>query len=111
MDYLSGLLMDFDRYFLKISTKDLFKEEANKLQMKLTDKMIANAFSVWPTEISQLNASEIQESISARRNQLVEIALQFKDILDKEDFLSEPLKGSEDLDLLNFKFNALNANS
>lgn len=99
VDYLPGLVMAFDRYFLKTVSPQIFEDEAKALQGLLNDQSIRDSFSVWPKEIADLDAKDIQETILARRNSLVQIANQFRQILDEQEFLSEPLKGSEDLDL------------
>ena len=99
IDYIPGLVMDFDTYFLKTIDKSIFSEEATYLQNTLTDESINQALKVWPKTIYEQDGAEIAEKIMARKKQLAEYAMRFKDEIDKTEFLSESLKGSEDLNL------------
>ncbi|MFC4096894.1 hypothetical protein [Euzebyella saccharophila] len=99
IDYMPGLVMDFDVYFLKTIDANIFEEEAKYLQQQLTEANIKEAFQVWPKAIYDLNAPEIMEKLMARKNRLIEDALKFKQEIDKKEFLNEPLKGSKDLEL------------
>lgn len=101
IDYLPGLVMPFDVYFLKNSTKKEFLTEAEKLQHMLRDSTISNSFMVWPKELYKLDAEEIIGTIQSRKNNLPQIAGDFFEILSKKEYLNTPLKGSEDLDLPN----------
>ncbi|PKA97866.1 hypothetical protein B0O79_1545 [Flavobacteriaceae bacterium MAR_2009_75] len=96
IDYLPGLVMPFDIYFLKGTELELFLNEAQRLKSSLTDQSIDAAFEVWPENIRDLDAEEIANTIKIRRNNLLEYAQAFKDILEEREFLVEPLKGSED---------------
>ncbi len=99
IDYLPGLVMPFDVYFLKGVPKEVFVNEAKKLQELLTDKVIDNSFKVWPSSISSLDAKDIAAKVKIRRNDLLAYSVGFKDALDEMPELSEPLKGSEDVQL------------
>lgn len=99
IDYLPGLVMDFDVYFLHKIDRDVFLQEAKYLQNTLTDKAIADAFEIWPEQIFELNGAEIIEKIKERRNDLEKYASKFKDVLDDKSLLTEPLKGSKDVKL------------
>ena len=99
IDYLPGLVMPFDVYFLKGSTKEEFVNEAKKLQHTLTDSAIRNSFKVWPKQLYKLDAEEIIGRIKSRKNNLPKIAEDFFDIINEKEYLNAPLKGSENLDL------------
>ncbi|UWX54622.1 hypothetical protein NYZ99_17390 [Maribacter litopenaei] len=99
IDYLPGLVMPFDIYFLKNIPREDFIEEAQKLQGLLTNSVIDESFKVWPKVIYELDGKTIINSIQSRRDMLPQIAKEFYDIINKMDYLDEPLKGSEDLEL------------
>lgn len=99
IDYLPGLVMDFDVYFLHDVPESVFVEEAEQLQRLLTDEAIEKALQSWPNAIYDLDGNEIAEKIKSRRNNLVGYAKEFKTVLDRKPVLNEPLKGSEELDL------------
>ncbi|WP_339715687.1 hypothetical protein [uncultured Kriegella sp.] len=101
IDYLPGLVMDFDVYFLHKTDRSVFLHEAKYLQNTLTDKAIADAFKIWPEQIFELNGEEIIEKIKERRKDLEKYASKFKDVLDEKSLLTEPLKGSKDVKLSN----------
>lgn len=98
IDYLPGLVQDFDVYFLKDVPENVFVEEAQALQRLLTDQDIHNAMSLWPPQIYELDGQDIEAKLKGRRSELVNYARGFKKILDEKDYLEEPLKGSEDIE-------------
>ncbi len=95
IDYLPGLIMDFDVYFLKEIDRRIFEEEAKYLENRLTDQNIANAFKVWPTEIFNLEGQEIINKIQERKSNIHEYAIKFKGLIDDQPYLEKPLKGSK----------------
>ncbi|MGB7841707.1 MAG: hypothetical protein WBL21_02875 [Salinimicrobium sp.] len=99
IDYIEGFVYPVDVYFLRSTPKEIFIEEAEKLQKIFSDEEIKAAFSVWPRQIRTLNEEEITEKLKGRRAHLVEYAKAFKKEIDHRDLLIEPLKGSEDLNL------------
>lgn len=99
IDYLPGLVQPFDVYFLQKTPESVFIKEAEALQHLLTDEVIEQALRLWSKELYELDAHHISEKIKARRNVLVDYAKGFKKVLDKKSLLTEPLKGSEDLEL------------
>lgn len=99
IDYVPGLVMPFDIYFLKNIPREDFIKEAQKLQGLLTNSVIDESFKVWPKVIYELDGETIINSIRSRRDMLPQIAKEFYDIINKMDYLDEPLKGSEDLEL------------
>lgn len=99
IDYLPGLIHDFDAYFLKSTQESVFIEEAQQLQLLLTDSVIENALRQWPSQIYELDGKAIEAKLKSRRDELTTYAKGFKDILDNMEYPSEPLKGSEDLKL------------
>lgn len=101
IDYLSGLVYPFDRYFLIDTPKEVFLEQARKLQKSLPDEKIDSAFKVWPEEISKLDKEQIFRKIKSRRQHLTEYAEKFHKIIQEKGKLTEALKGSEDLKLEN----------
>ncbi len=99
VQYLEGLVGPFDLYFLREVPEQIFLDQAKTLQDALTDSIISEAFKIWPENIYDLNGSEIISKISHRRKDLPRYAKQFHRILNERDPLSEPLNGSEDLQL------------
>ena len=99
IEYMPGLVMPFDIYFLSTAPRHIFLEEAERLQELLTDDVIDQSFEVWPKEIYDLDGEAIFEKIRHRRDSLGSYARKFRDVLDDKALLQEPLKGSEDLDL------------
>jgi hypothetical protein len=99
IDYLPGLLYDFDTYFLKDIPMGIFISEANYLQKTLTDDVIEEAIMVWPKSIYDLDGKEIVDKLKSRRDDLIEYAKKFKAILDDNPRPNKPLNGLEDLDV------------
>ena len=97
--YMPGLIHDFDVYFLKTTPENVFIEEAEQLQRLLTNKLIENAVRQWPSQIYELDGKDIEEKLKNRRDALTSYAKIFKDILNNKEYPTEPLKGSEDLNL------------
>jgi hypothetical protein len=99
IDYMPGLVYPNDVYFLSDTSVELFIREAKKLQELMSDEAIADALEVWPKEIKDLHGEEIAKKISSRREDLVAYAKEFHRIITEKEKLSEPLKGSEDLEI------------
>jgi hypothetical protein len=99
IDYLPGLVMPFDQYFLKGIPAKIFTDEARTLQDRLSIAAISQAFTIWPDAIYHLDGEEIIAKIADRRDKRVEFANEFKKVLDTKAPLEIPLKGSENLDL------------
>ena len=99
IDYMPGLIHDFDVYFLKSTPEIVFVEEAQQLQRLLTDAAIENAVREWPLQIYELDGPEIVNKLKSRRDALITYAKAFKNILDEKEYPTKPLKGSEDLKL------------
>ncbi len=59
IDFLEGLISPFDVYFMKDIPQEVFVQESSYLQNILTDKVIESAFEVWPEDIYQLDAKEL----------------------------------------------------
>lgn len=98
IDYLPGLIHDFDVYFLKNTAVSVFVEEAQLLQSLLSDQAIENAVRQWPSQIYELNGLEIEKKLKNRRDQLQNYAKEFHRILIEKPYPTVPLKGSEDVD-------------
>lgn len=96
IDYLPGLVMPFDVYFLTNTPDHIFKEEAIALQNLMTNKAIEEAFQTWPQELRKLDAEKIEKIIKDRRDNLLDYAAEFKAVIDTRKLLNKPLKGSED---------------
>jgi hypothetical protein len=96
IDYLPGLVMPFDIYFLQNVPKEIFIEEARKLQNLLTDDALKESLHLWPAEIYKLDGEGIFEIMRYRRNQMQEYAIRFNEVLEERKLLTEPLKGSEE---------------
>lgn len=101
IDYMPGLVYPFDRYFLLDTPQEVYIRQAEELQEAMTDEKIDNAFHVWPEAISALDKEEISLKMRSRREHLKEYAKSFHDIIQEKGKLSEPLKGSEELELSN----------
>ena len=99
IEYMPGLIHDFDVYFLKSTPESVFLEEAQQLQKLLTDQVIENAIRQWPSQIYKLDGKDIENKLKSRRDNLITYAKAFKQILDAKEHPTQPLKGSEDLKL------------
>ncbi|MFC7358423.1 hypothetical protein ACFQO1_12045 [Jejudonia soesokkakensis] len=99
IDYLPGLLYDFDSYFLKDTPEETFLREAKFLQQNLTDDVIENALRTWPKPIYDLDAKTIEKKLKKRRDDLMDYAIKFKTILNDKPRPTEPLIGLEDIDI------------
>lgn len=99
IDYLPGLVMPFDVYFLQSVPLEMFIEEAKYIQQHLTNEAVDKALKVWPATFYDLDGKEIAAKIKIRRNDLTDYAKRFKEVLDTKELLQEPLKGSEDVEL------------
>ncbi len=98
IDYLPGLVMPFDVYFLQNTPEDVFIEEAKKLQDLLPNTVLKESLHAWPDDIYKLDGEEIYAILKDRRDKMVDYALAFKRILDERELLTKPLKGSEGKD-------------
>ncbi len=101
IDYIPGLVYPFDRYFLINTPIEIFIEQAIFIQNNLTNHAIEEALAIWPKEIYDLHGEKIKTNIMARRAHLVEYAIAFKKEIDKQGYLTEPLKGSDDAEISN----------
>lgn len=99
IDYMPGYVYPIDVYFLRTTPEKIFEEEARSLQQTFSDEKLEAAFKAWPKELNDLNKNEILNKLKKRRDKLVKYAKTFKKEIDKKDLLTEPLKGSEDLEL------------
>ncbi|MCM5661766.1 hypothetical protein [Galbibacter mesophilus] len=96
---IKGLIMPFDRYFLKDIDSKVFAEQSKYLQTHLSDKNIEASFKVWPDSIYKLDAPALMEHLKKRLEDLHIYSKLFKEELDKLPQLNEPLKGSDDKSL------------
>ncbi len=99
IDHIPGFVYPFDLYFLKDVPQEVFVEEAKFIQQQLSDAKIEQALQVWPESLVQLNGNEITSKLIHRRDKLLDYAVEFHEEIEKADFINEPLKGSEDLNL------------
>lgn len=99
IDYMPGLIHDFDVYFLKGTDTSVFIEEAKELQRLLTDSAIEDALQQWPPQIYELDGKAIEKILKNRRDDLVSYAKKFSQVLNDKAYPLNPLKGSEDLEL------------
>ncbi|MCH2488864.1 MAG: hypothetical protein MK211_01830 [Flavobacteriales bacterium] len=99
IDYLPGLLYDFDAYFLKDVPVSVFISQAEYLQAKLTDDVIEKALLKFPKEVYDLDAEEIEIKLKSRRENLVAYAKKFKLILNEKSRPTNPLNGLYDVNL------------
>lgn len=99
IEFMEGLVYDFDVYFLKNTPLNTFLSQALYIQEKLTDEKIDEALAYWNTDLRELYAAEIKSKIIARRERLQEFSREFKRVLDSRSCLDKPLKGSETDDI------------
>lgn len=99
IDYMPGLVKRFDRYFLLKTPMASFIEEGQYIHTHLTDKVIEDAFKIWPKQIYDLDGAEIVNKIKSRRNNIVKYAEDFKNAIDAGGELTIPIMGAEKLDL------------
>ncbi len=99
IDYMPGLVYPLDVYLLKNVPQKSYLKEAEFLQQQLTNEKIIEALKVWPKVLYDLDGEEIVSKIIKRRNDLLKYAREFHEEIEQRDYLSKPLKGSEDLKL------------
>lgn len=97
IDYLPGLIQDFDAYFLKQTPETIFIEEAQHLKNLLTDQVIENAMRQWPRQIYDLDGLKIEKKLKSRRDDIETYAKEFHRLLMETPYPLTPLKGSEDV--------------
>lgn len=95
IDYLPGLVQEFDAYFLKGIAEPVFVEEAKQLQRLMTDQVIEHAIRQWPKPIYDLDGLDIENKLKSRRDKLQEYAKEFYKLLVDTPYPTSPLKGSE----------------
>ncbi|HMG07423.1 MAG TPA: hypothetical protein VK609_02875, partial [Mucilaginibacter sp.] len=74
----------FDRYFLNQLSEDDWKEQIAYVQDKLTNDVINKAIKRMPDNIYQLSGKEIANKMIARRNVLVQQALEYYRFISRE---------------------------
>ncbi|MFS4467260.1 hypothetical protein [Maribacter sp. 2210JD10-5] len=99
IDYIQGLVIDFDVYFLRNSKLEQFTNEAKYLQRQLDDKTINASFNVWPKSIDSLNGPAIRKIIKSRRDSIVVLAKRFYNTMMQSPQKNIILIGSEELEL------------
>ena len=99
IDHIPGYVYPFDLYFLKGVPREIFITEAKYIQDRLTNEKIDSAIQEWPENLVRLNGNEIASKLKSRRDELVEYAKEFHEVIQEKKTLRDPLKGSEDLDL------------
>lgn len=99
IDYLPGLMYDFDTYFLKDVPESVFVEQAYYLQNIFTDEILKEALMAWPQSVYELDGEEVFAKLKSRRKDLIDYAKNLKRILDEKPRLSKPLNGLDDLDV------------
>ncbi len=91
-----ALIYPFDRYFLHNTDLKVFTEQAMFIQTHLTDATIEAALRLCQRKYISFTEMKIKDKIIARREKLIAYAVAFKQELDKQGTLNQPLKGSED---------------
>ncbi len=74
----------FDRSFLTEPSEEDWINAAKDLQMRLTDDVIERSIQEWPEEIYKLDGAEIIRKLKARRDKLVEDAVEHYKFLARE---------------------------
>ena len=95
IDYMDGLVYDFDVYFLKNTNPEVFINQAKFIQQNLTDEVIENALRYWNDELYDLYAKDISKKIKSRRDNLVEFAKRFSTVINNKPLIQDALKGSD----------------
>lgn len=75
--------LPMDRILLQNFTKDDFIAEGEYIKEHLTDEVIDNAFKLFPVEIQNKHLEELKQTFKNRRNNIVDIAGRYADILNK----------------------------
>ncbi len=86
VDDMGGLTLNsqfFDRAFLHGVPERVFVEEAEALKAKLSDAGIERALRVWPAAIYALDGEEIGKCLRSRRDELVEYASDFYEVIQE----------------------------
>ncbi|HSI71282.1 MAG TPA: hypothetical protein VK941_13685 [Gillisia sp.] len=99
IDYMPGLVYPVDVYFLKDTPEEVYITEAKFLQNTLTNEKISATLKNWNKDFYAQDGEEIAAKIQQRREDLVDYAIAFRNIVEERELLSEPLKGSEDIEL------------
>ncbi len=98
IDYMPGLVYPFDVYFLRGTPEEIYIKEAESLQQAFSEENIRRALQkAWPAELYDLDGEDIIAKILQRKDDLVDYAIEFRKIIEEREPLSEPLKGSEDI--------------
>lgn len=87
IDWAPGLAFNaryFDRSFLTSLTQDDWIQAVRHIQQNLTDSVIVSAIQLWPQEIYALHGEEIIRKLKARRDNLMESALELYRFLARE---------------------------
>jgi hypothetical protein len=104
----------FDRSFLNEVDEDTWVDQAMELRRALTDTLIEAAVKRWPKEIYDLDGEEIIGRLKARRDRLVETALEHYRFLaqqvdivgtDKKERFEVKRKEDGDVEVEVFKIN------
>lgn len=101
---LSIAARNLDRNLLNKMTREDWRKAAIEIQNKLTDQVILASVSRMPPEAFKLSGNEIVTKLKSRREQLVDVAEEYYDILsrkvtvygsDKKEFFHITRKGDE----------------
>ncbi len=72
-----------DLAFITSAGKEVWQEEAKKLQEEITDEAIDNAFAKLPKEVQDETTESIKTSLKKRRTHLQEYAFEYREVLLK----------------------------
>jgi hypothetical protein len=87
IDWAPGLAFNarhFDRSFLTSLTQDDWIQAVREIQQGLTDSVIVNSIRQWPPEIYAIRGEEIIRKLKARRDNLMDAALELYRFLARE---------------------------
>jgi hypothetical protein len=87
VDFFPGLIFNarhFDRHFLAQLNEETYISIAKELQNDITDEVIQDALSDWPSQIYDISGEEISQKLKKRRSDLVKYAQEFYRYLTKE---------------------------
>ncbi|WP_207427691.1 metallophosphoesterase [Pedobacter sp. SYSU D00535] len=81
---LSLAARNLDRNLLNKLTRDQWVQLATEVQNKLTDAVIEEAVRQMPEEVFAKSGQEIIDKLKSRRNQIVDVATEYYQVLSKE---------------------------
>ncbi|NNC83130.1 MAG: BamA/TamA family outer membrane protein [Flavobacteriales bacterium] len=82
----------FDRAWLTSLERKDWKEQVRYIQSRLTDEVIDRAIDGFPPEALEFNGDHLKSTLKARRDNLMEIAMEYYDILAESVSITGKMK-------------------